>query len=157
MPDAQLPKIGTCPECGQGSLTLHHLDEAFDFDLGEETIRVHARNVPVERCDRCGAELSGPAAAKVRHEAVCQAAGFFTPEEIKALRKRLNLSQQDFARLAGVGVATVSRWERGRLIQNRGNDNLLFLLAESAEARRLLQTRRTTPTHNGSAPQPLLS
>ena len=56
--------------------------------------------------------LSGPAAAKVRHEAVCKAAGFYSPEEVKALRRRLGLSQEDLARLGGMGVATVSGVER---------------------------------------------
>jgi putative zinc finger/helix-turn-helix YgiT family protein len=126
-----------CPECGKGLRPLL-VDETFESDLGDETVIVHARNVPIERCDRCGFELSGPAAARVRHEAVCKAAGFFTPDEVKNLRKQLNLSQEDFARIAGVGVATVSRVERGRLIQNRSTDNLFRLIAESEEARRLL-------------------
>jgi putative zinc finger/helix-turn-helix YgiT family protein len=141
-----------CPECEKGRLTPHLIDETFDFDLGEETIKVHARNVPVERCDNCGAELSGPAAAKVRHEAVCKAAGFFTPEEVKALRKRLGLSQEEFARLGGMGVATVSGVERGRRIQNRSTDNLFYLLAESDEARRLLAERLAQRTRKRSEP-----
>lgn len=36
------------------------------------------------------------------------------PEEIKELRTRLGLSQQSFAELIGVGIATVNRWEMGR-------------------------------------------
>jgi putative zinc finger/helix-turn-helix YgiT family protein len=130
-----------CPVCGKGLLTSHLIDETFDFDVGEETVTVQARGVPVRRCDHCGEELSGPEAARVRHEAVCKAAGFFTPEELKALRKQVDLSQQDFAQLAGVGVATVSRVETGRLIQNRSTDNLFFLIARSEEARRLLAER----------------
>ena len=103
-----------------------------------ESCRTAVLGGHLERCDQCGFELSGPAAARVRHEAVCKAAGFFTPNEVKTLRNQLGLSQEDFARLAGVGVATVSRVERGRLIQNRSTDNLFRLIAESEEARRLL-------------------
>jgi DNA-binding transcriptional regulator YiaG len=35
------------------------------------------------------------------------------PKSIKTLRQTLRLSQQELASVLGVGVATVSRWERG--------------------------------------------
>src|SRR5436309_2478122 len=113
----QLPPIGVkCPECGQGQLISLTRTEEFDFDLGDETVKVRAENVPIEKCDKCGAVMSGPAAAKVRHEAVCRAAGLLTPSEIKALREQFGWSQQYLADLANIGVATISRWERGRLL-----------------------------------------
>jgi transcriptional regulator with XRE-family HTH domain len=37
-----------------------------------------------------------------------------TPDEIKTIRKGMNLSQTDFARLLGVAQATVSEWEQGK-------------------------------------------
>lgn len=36
-----------------------------------------------------------------------------TPEQIKKMRQALNLSQEAFARLIGVGLRTVSSWEAG--------------------------------------------
>lgn len=36
-----------------------------------------------------------------------------TDSPVKALRALLNLSQEDFARLLGVGTRTVQRWEAG--------------------------------------------
>jgi DNA-binding transcriptional regulator YiaG len=36
-----------------------------------------------------------------------------TPEEIQNLRRRLGLSQKDFAQLVGVAMQSISRWERG--------------------------------------------
>jgi len=150
MPELKPQTTAKCPECDKGLLVPQLVDETFNFDLGEETVKVHAQNVPVERCVNCGAELSGPAAAKVRHEAVCKAAGFFTPEEVKVLRKQLDLSQEAFAQLAGVGVATVSRVERGRLIQNRSTNNLFFLIAQSDEVRRLLAERLASRTRKRS-------
>ena len=38
-----------------------------------------------------------------------------TPEAIKCFRNMKGLSQQNLATQLGVGVATVSRWERGTL------------------------------------------
>ncbi len=152
MPELRPQITAKCPECEKGELVAQLVDETFDFDLGEETIEVHAKNVPVERCTNCGAELSGPPAAKVRHEAVCKAAGFFTPEEVKALRKQLDLSQEELARLGGMGVATVSGIERGRRIQNRSTDNLFYLIAQSEEARRLLAERLAQRARKRSEP-----
>jgi putative transcriptional regulator len=36
-----------------------------------------------------------------------------TPEEIRALRRAIGLSQERFAHRVGVTVAAVNRWERG--------------------------------------------
>ena len=38
----------------------------------------------------------------------------WTPEEIKALRERLGLTQEDFARKVLVRACTVNRWENGK-------------------------------------------
>ena len=70
------PPVSTgpkCPECEHGYLVSFTRDEEFDYDLGQQTINVLARNVPVERCDSCGMIASGPAAAKVRDQAVSRA------------------------------------------------------------------------------------
>ena len=37
-----------------------------------------------------------------------------TPEKIKDLRKRLNLSQEEFAQKLGVSFTSVNRWENGQ-------------------------------------------
>ncbi len=36
-----------------------------------------------------------------------------SPNEIRNLRFKLKLTQEDFARLLGLRVATVNRWENG--------------------------------------------
>lgn len=154
-----------CPECGEGQLHTLIRTEEFDFDLGDETVRVRAENVPVEKCDKCGEVMSGPAAAKVRHEAVCRAAGLLTPSEIKALREKFGWSQQHLADLTDFGVATVSRWERGRLLQNRSNNKFLQAIRDCPPFREYLEellaskTRKQQPgptSDNGTDPVPRL-
>jgi putative zinc finger/helix-turn-helix YgiT family protein len=151
-----------CPECGRGHLVPFTRDETLDFDLGEEIIKVYAREVPVERCDSCGLIASGPAAAKVRHEALCRAAGLLTPAEIKAIRERFGWSQQHMADLTDLGVATISRWERGRLLQNRNNNTVLLAIRDCLAFREYLEgllakkTRKQTPDPvggNGTVPR----
>ena len=36
------------------------------------------------------------------------------PEQIKEIRKRLNLSQEEFAKKLGVSFTSVNRWENGQ-------------------------------------------
>jgi putative zinc finger/helix-turn-helix YgiT family protein len=136
---ANLPTRPKCPECEHGHLVPFTRDEELDFDLGEEIIKVLAKNVPLERCDTCGLIASGPPAAKVRHEAVCRAAGLLTPSEIKAIRERFGWSQQYLADLTGCGVATVSRWERGRLLQNRSSNKVLQAIRDCPPFREYLE------------------
>src|SRR5438477_13026168 len=125
MKEHLVPTGTKCPECGEGQLFAFTRTEEFDFDLGDETVKVRVENVPVKKCDKCGEEMSGPAAAKVRHEAVCRAAGLLTPSEIKAIRDQFGWLQQYLADLTDFGVATISRWERGRLSQTRRNNTVL--------------------------------
>src|SRR4051794_12129893 len=109
-----------CPECGRGTLRTMLRTEDFEFDLGSDgLIKVHAVNVPIEKCDICGEEISGPSAARIRDEALRQAAGLLTPLEIKAVRDKFGWSQQYLSDLTDFGIAMISCWEHGRLLQNR--------------------------------------
>jgi len=59
-----------------------------------------------------------------------------TPEEFRALRKHLNLSQERFARLLGVSFSTVSRWENGsRVISDIAAQGILSAVAEELRRR----------------------
>lgn len=44
----------------------------------------------------------------MNHEQDCR------PEQIKEIRKRLNLSQEEFAKKLGVSFTSVNRWENGQ-------------------------------------------
>lgn len=50
----------------------------------------------------------------------------------------LGLTQVDLARLLGLGVNTISRWETGQVPQGRPLHLLLCLLRDVPEARRYL-------------------
>jgi len=129
-----------CPNCGKGQLVPYTRDEVFDFDLGDgETVKVCAENVPVVVCNHCEELMSGPAAAKIRHEAICRAAGLLAPSEISALREEIGWSRQHLANLTGIKSASIARWEGGQLLQNRGNDTLLKAIRDCPEMRKYLE------------------
>jgi putative zinc finger/helix-turn-helix YgiT family protein len=48
--------------------------------------------------------------------------GLLTSAEIKERRNRLGLTQQQFAQRLGVGVASIKRWEMGKIQERHSND-----------------------------------
>jgi len=130
-----------CSTCGQQTLQFRKIEDEFDYGPDDERIKIIAHAVPVLICQNpdCGETLFGPEAARVRHEAICLALGLLTPNQIKTIRERLAHSQADFARLTGFGVATLSRWERGRLLQTQAFDRYLRILDALPEAVRVLE------------------
>ena len=64
------------------------------------------------------------------HEAVCEELGLLTPKEITFIRKNLYhmSSMKEFAKLTGLGSASLQRWESGSSMQNPANDKYLRLL-----------------------------
>jgi putative zinc finger/helix-turn-helix YgiT family protein len=124
----QFPLKSTqCPSCeGELTSTRH---ERLEFDYGQppQQVRLSAV-VPVSTCEGCGFSFTGEAAEVLIHEAVCRHLGVMTPSEIKGVREQLGLSRSDFAKLTRLGEASLARWERGSLVQNCANDQLLYLM-----------------------------
>jgi putative zinc finger/helix-turn-helix YgiT family protein len=129
-----------CPDCGHSQVTESILTQEFPYDSGNHQTLLKAE-VPVFTCLNCSYQFADERAENARHEAICRHLGVLTPEEIVEVRRNLGMSRAQFADLTGIGPASLQRWETGALIQNRANDNLLFLLA-SARNVDLLHTRR---------------
>jgi len=58
----------------------------------------------------------------------------FTPEDVQAIRKRLKKSQDEFALMIGVSVATLRNWEQGRRQPHGPARALLKIAAENPKA-----------------------
>lgn len=59
-----------------------------------------------------------------------QYAGIMLPDEIKALRKRFNKTQEEMCTILGMGKKTWTRWETGAIIPNTSMCKTLFLLRD---------------------------
>jgi putative zinc finger/helix-turn-helix YgiT family protein len=57
----------------------------------------------------------------------------FTSQEIRAIRNRLGMSQDEFAKYLNVGPASVKRWELGKA-QDKSSDELIRLKSNLARA-----------------------
>jgi transcriptional regulator with XRE-family HTH domain len=55
-----------------------------------------------------------------------------TPDAIKGLRRRLQLTQETFARILGVSFATVNRWENGKAEPTGDYSRVLYTLQQLA-------------------------
>ena len=58
----------------------------------------------------------------------------FKPADIRAIRKKLDVSQSEFALMIGVSVSTLQNWEQGRRQPDGPARALLKVAAENPEA-----------------------
>jgi HTH-type transcriptional regulator/antitoxin MqsA len=121
---------------------------AIPFELRGMVMEV--RGVEHGRCAGCGETyLDLDAAETVQREAVRQlrqARGLMTPDEIRALRATLCVSQAELERLLGTGPKTVVRWEKGTVFQSATADRLMRLLAAKPELVALLRQQQRATT-----------
>lgn len=129
------PKV--CAACGGA---VEASAEAMAVELRGVTVRVGG--VEHGRCRGCGeVYLTLDGANAVQLEAVRRlrrARGLLTPDEIRATRTSLGLTQAGFERLLGTGPKTVVRWEKGTVFQSATADRLMRLLRARPELAPLL-------------------
>lgn len=117
-----------CAECGG---EVRRSTEPIAVDVRGETVRVPG--IEHGRCAVCGEEyLPLDAAERLQKEAVRRlkaTRGLLSPEEIRAIRRSLSMSQAEFEKLLGVGPKTVVRWENGTVFQSATADRLMRLIA----------------------------
>jgi putative zinc finger/helix-turn-helix YgiT family protein len=83
---------------------------------------------PGLECPNCGYKaIEGPDSAEFSRrlaDAYRAANGLLTSEQIRERRRRLGMSQEEFANFLPAGIASVKRWEWGK-IQDRHSDALI--------------------------------
>lgn len=119
--------VHSCPQCGSAADTRMH-QHTFRYGHGESAADI-AVLLPLRRCAMCGFEYLDHEGEQAKHDALCRHLGVLTPGEVRGLRERHGLSRTQFARLTGLGAASLNRWENGLGIQSAANDRYLRLLA----------------------------
>ena len=117
-------EVLNCPR-GHGRMKLRKIDKNVPFRGMEIPCQVEAYI-----CPECGLEAgtidSTGAIQQQLAEAFRKRVGLLTGGEIKSLRKKRGLTQQDLADRVKIGVASIKRWETG-LIQSKSMDHALRL------------------------------
>lgn len=125
-----------CSMCDAPGLKTELVRNPFICGVGAEAVELVV-DFPVHSCASCGRSYRGSDAGSIEHEAVCRHLGLLTPDEIRAIRRQFGMSRAEFAEVTGLGEATIARWERGAVTQNRANDRFLRIVRRT-EGRRLL-------------------
>jgi len=142
-----------CPNCGSSKIERVNENYTFTYGAGDDAVDISAI-VPIIKCGECGEGFLDYVAEDICHEAICQHLGVMTPSQIKGLRKLYKLTQAEFAEITKLGEATLSRWERGIVIQNQAYDNYLYLLGFKENLQRIHRRKESTEKMEPSIEEP---
>lgn len=131
--------MSLCPFCESGQ--LHSFVEREKITYNGQQLQVDG--VALSRCDACGEEMATPDQARLNQrlfaDAKRQADRLMTSKQIRDWRAKLGWSQAQAVTLLGGGANAFSKYERGEVIQARSMDLLMRVLAQSPDARDVLQ------------------
>lgn len=117
-----------CRSCGEQSLSPKTVDYSTEMEHDGLSYSFVVQSLNLLECDSChGRVLPDDAFVKVLDRLRFEA-DLLTPSQIKEKRKRISgLTQEMLAKHLRVAKETVSRWETGGQIQQRGHDTNLRL------------------------------
>src|SRR6266436_8495343 len=114
-----------CGKCHQRAVSLAPVPYSTQIDHDGRKYVVKLPALVLPKCANCGTIVLDDAANREISAAFRKLAGLLTPEQIRANRVVLGLTQQELADQLSVAVATLSRWETGAQIQQRSFDRFL--------------------------------
>ncbi len=135
-----------CPVCYSNSIETYTQTDSFKYGSGESAAELSVE-LPVRHCDSCGFEYIDREGERAQHNAVCKHLGILTPGEIVDVRKMYGMTRAEFARVTGLGEATLGRWESGSVLQNKANDRYLRLLRDPAAMGKVRLMSELDPAH----------
>jgi len=127
----------SCPVC----------ESTREIEIRSENKEITIRNEPVRfkmdyrKCNKCGEEFVISGVDKDPLEEVYrryrEKHKMLQPEDIRSFRVKYHLTQGELANLLGLGGATISRYEHGKL-QDETHDKLLKLAMDCENLRKLV-------------------
>ncbi len=133
----------SCMDCGNKTMKL--VTDRYRAEIKHDG-RAYLVDLPVlqfYRCSNCPESIVLPEAAdQAIGIELRRVAKLLSPAEIKEIRKRFELSQQELADVLDIAESTVCRWETGVQIQQRHFDKMRRAYAELPEFRNYLSSHR---------------
>lgn len=90
-----------------------------------------------------GAEVLTPESLELIDRTKARRMGLILPDELKSLRERLDLSQEEISDLLQIGAKTYTRWETGRARPSRSMNVMLCALRDGVMTVEYLRALRT--------------
>ena len=133
-----------CPLCGGEGVTTSWRDHTFSYGSGESEAGLTVK-APVRRCGACDFEYLDESAERLKHDAVCNHLGVLPPGDVRRIREGHGMTRARFAKVTGLGEASLNRWENGLTIQTHANDRYLRLLAHPEIMQRIEALKAPAP------------
>jgi HTH-type transcriptional regulator/antitoxin MqsA len=147
MTDPTCPRTGAPMYRGVRPLTLAYKDESVTFDM------------PGWYCDASDETIHTGADMKVSDRMLnrlkARAEGLIAPDEIRRIRKKLGLTQEQAGDLIGGGPRAFQKYETGDLLPSRAISSALALLDHDPTALDVLKGRRRPSTAEAHHPPQL--
>lgn len=118
-----------CPICGEGHLSIQIDKNPVEYKGVRELLGSF-----YAVCDACGSEQADAAQTRANKRLMIafkkRVDGLLTGAEVRALRERLGLTQEEAAKVFGGGPVAFSKYETDDVTQSKAMDQLLRLAAE---------------------------
>lgn len=141
-------KSKMCPICGTGKLEKKVFDKDFEYKGHKITVPGYT----VHECDDCEESIVDPQTLKESGKIIKEAAkkidGFLTGWEVRAIRKDLQMTQDNLSDILGGGHKCIAKYESEALTQTRAMDNLLRIIRAIPEAIHVLTGHFNKETYN---------
>jgi len=121
-------RVMHCAECGGTFETVHN-----PVDLVIHGEEVTIEDVEYQVCNGCGEEILNIKTAGIlqrrANDEYRKRHDLLNGQQIKEIRKRFQATQEEFQTAIGAGPKTLTRWEKGTVIQPGPADKLLRVIA----------------------------
>lgn len=99
----------------------------FDLESGEKVSDNYLDNLAIQKAFKIYREKNN----------------ILTEEDLKEIRKKYRLSQRVFAKLTGIGAATIARYETGQIPTNTNNERLLSIQNDFRMVKELFEKNKS--------------
>ncbi|MCP4756223.1 MAG: type II toxin-antitoxin system MqsA family antitoxin, partial [Proteobacteria bacterium] len=119
----------TCPVCEMGK--MHLRNQKLEFEYKDDVLKIEREVLECEACqetffqDKDEREIE-----KVLTDRRREVDNLLTSDEIRAIRKKFNMTQKEFAKTLRVSEKSFARYECVQSTQGYAMDNLLRILNE---------------------------
>ena len=134
-----------CRECGKIAVRADIVSYPAMVEHDGRLYEFIVNGLKAPKCFECGEVYPDAEANRAISQAFRLRAKLLTPQQIRANREALGLTQKQLASALRIAEATVSRWETGAQIQQGSLDGLMRLFFEYSMVRGVLMDEHKLP------------